>query len=129
MTRDPVVLAAGGLSGPVSGGGTVCMLMRDWTAENILHFQCYSSSGMMSAMEEIQSRADNIMENIMMKEVELAEIEERAELAEEERLLLEHHSNQMLDEKQKIEDNIKYLVKEKETMEQHIETQEAQVLK
>merc|ERR1712062_460398 len=51
-------------------------------------------SGMMSAMEEIQARADNIMENIMMKEVELAEIEERAELAEEERLSLEHHSNQ-----------------------------------
>merc|ERR1711915_40497 len=56
-------------------------------------------SGMMNAMEEIQSRADNIMENIMMKE------------AEEERLSLEHHSNQMLDEKQKIEENIKYLVK------------------
>ena len=84
---------------------------------------------MMSAMEEIQARADNIMENIMMKEVELAEIEERAELAEEERLSLEHHSNQMLDEKQKIEENIKYLVKEKETMEQHIEDQEKQVLK
>ena len=102
-------------------------LMRDW--RNPIYFQYHLCSGMMSAMSTIQSKADNIMENIMMKEVELAEIEERAELAEEERLSLEHHSNQMLDEKQKIEENIKYLVKEKETMEQHIEDQEKQVLK
>merc|ERR1712037_260331 len=35
----------------------------------------------------------------------------------------------MLDEKQKIEDNIKFLVAEKNTMEHHIEEQEKQVLK
>merc|ERR1712156_511476 len=54
-------------------------------------------SGMMSAMSTIQSKADNIMENIMMKEVELAEIEAKAKKAEQERLSLEHHSNEMLD--------------------------------
>ena len=33
----------------------------------------------MSAMEEIQDRADNIMENIMIKEGELKEIQLQAE--------------------------------------------------
>ena len=84
---------------------------------------------MMSAMSTIQSKADNIMENIMMKELELAEIEQKAKKAEQERLSLEHHSNEMLDEKQKIEENIKFLVAEKNTMEHHIEEQENQVLK
>ena len=59
----------------------------------------------------------------------MAEIEEKAKLAEQERLSLEQHSNEMLDEKQKIEENIKFLVAEKNTMEHHIEEQEKQVLK
>ena len=48
---------------------------------------CYS--GMMSAMEEIQARADGIMENIMQKEGELAEIQQQAREAEREKQTLE----------------------------------------
>ena len=40
-------------------------------------------------MEEIQDRADNIMENIMEKEGELAEIQKLAEAAELEKKALE----------------------------------------
>ena len=48
---------------------------------------CYS--GMMSAMEEIQARADGIMENIMQKEGELAQIQQQAREAEREKQTLE----------------------------------------
>ena len=44
---------------------------------------------MMSAMEEIQARADGIMENIMQKEGELAEIQQQAREAEREKQTLE----------------------------------------
>ena len=50
----------------------------------------------------------------MTKETELAEIQERAEEAEQERLSLELHSNQMLDEKQKIEENRKELLEQQQ---------------
>ena len=84
---------------------------------------------MMSAMEEIQSRADNIMENIMNKESELAVIQQQAEKAEIEKKALEEQSNQMLDEKQHIESDIKQLIQDKFLMEKHIKEQENEVVK
>lgn len=83
----------------------------------------------MSAMEEIQSRADNIMENIMNKESELAEIQLQAERAEVEKKALENQSNKMLDEKQHIESDIKQLMQDKFLMEKHIKEQENEVVK
>ena len=84
---------------------------------------------MMSAMEEIQDRADNIMENIMEKEGELAEIQKLAEAAELEKKALEDRSNQMLDEKAVLETDIGKLIHEKADMEQHIKQQENEVVK
>ena len=84
---------------------------------------------MMSAMEEIQDRADNIMENIMEKEGELAEIQKLAEAAELEKKALEDRSNQMLDEKAVLETDIGKLIQEKADMEQHIKQQENEVVK
>jgi len=86
-------------------------------------------SGMMSAMEEIQERADSIMENIMVKEGELAEIQLQAEKAQKQKLQLENFSNQMLDEKQLLELDIKNLIQNKVTMEQTIKDQENEVVK
>ena len=84
---------------------------------------------MMSAMEEIQDRADNIMENIMVKETELAEIQKQAHKAELQKKQLEEHSNKMLDEKQILESKIKKLMLDKVAMEQHIKNQENEVVK
>ena len=84
---------------------------------------------MMSAMEEIQDRADNIMENIMEKEGELAEIQKLAEAAELEKKALEDRSNQMLDEKAELETDIGKLIQEKSEMENHIKQQENEVVK
>ena len=84
---------------------------------------------MMSAMEEIQDRADNIMENIMEKEGELAEIQKLADAAELEKKALEDRSNQMLDEKAVLETDIGKLIHEKADMEQHIKQQENEVVK
>ena len=84
---------------------------------------------MMSAMEEIQDRADNIMENIMEKEGELAEIQKLAEAAELEKKALEDRSNQMLDEKAVLETDIGKLIQEKAEMEHHIKQQENEVVK
>ena len=84
---------------------------------------------MMSAMEEIQDRADNIMDNIMVKEGELAEIQKLAEAAELEKKALEDRSNQMLDEKVKIETDIGKLIQEKADMENTIKQQENEVVK
>ena len=84
---------------------------------------------MMSAMEEIQERADNIMENIMVKEGELAEIKKKAEKAEIEKKALEATSNKMLDEKQLLETDILKLVEDKEKMENSIKVQEQEVVK
>jgi len=86
-------------------------------------------SGMMSAMEEIQDRADNIMENIMVKEGELKEIQLQAEKAQKQKLELENFSNQMLDEKQLLELDIKNLILNKVSMEQTIKDQENEVVK
>ena len=83
----------------------------------------------MSAMEEIQDRADNIMENIMVKESELAEIKKEAEKAEIEKKALEATSNKMLDEKQLLETDILKLVEDKEKMENSIKVQEQEVVK
>ena len=80
-------------------------------------------------MEEIQDRADNIMENIMEKEGELAEIQKLAEAAELEKKALEDRSNQMLDEKAVLETDIGKLIHEKADMEQHIKQQENEVVK
>ena len=80
-------------------------------------------------MEEIQDRADNIMENIMEKEGELAEIQKLAEAAELEKKALEDRSNQMLDEKAVLETDIGKLIQEKADMEQHIKQQENEVVK
>ena len=80
-------------------------------------------------MEEIQDRADNIMENIMEKEGELAEIQKLAEAAELEKKALEDRSNQMLDEKALLETDIGKLIQEKADMEQHIKQQENEVVK
>ena len=80
-------------------------------------------------MEEIQDRADNIMDNIMVKEGELAEIEKLAEAAELEKKALEDRSNQMLDEKVKIETDIGKLIQEKADMENTIKQQENEVVK
>ena len=60
-------------------------------------------SGMMSAMEEIQSRADNLVQGIVIKEQELAELEMEANKAERRRKDLEAQSNHMLDEKRFLE--------------------------
>ena len=84
---------------------------------------------MMSAMEEIQDRADNIMENIMEKEGELAEIQKLAERAELEKKALEDRSNQMLDEKAVLETDIRKLIREKADMESHLKQQENEVVK
>ena len=84
---------------------------------------------MMSAMEEIQDRADNIMDNIMVKEGELAEIEKLAEAAELEKKALEDRSNQMLDEKVVLETDIGKLIQEKADMENTIKQQENEVVK
>ena len=84
---------------------------------------------MMSAMEEIQDRADNIMDNIMVKEGELAEIEKLAEAAELEKKALEDRSNQMLDEKVVLETDIGKLIQEKVDMENTIQQQENEVVK
>ena len=84
---------------------------------------------MMSAMEEIQGRADNIMENIMEKESELAEIQSLAKKAELEKKALEDRSNQMLDEKAVLEKDIGKLLQEKVDMENHIKQQENEVVK
>ena len=84
---------------------------------------------MMSAMEEIQDRADNIMENIMEKEGELAEIQKLAERAELEKKALEDRSNQMLDEKAVLETDIRNLIREKADMESHLKQQENEVVK
>ena len=80
-------------------------------------------------MEEIQDRADNIMENITEKEGELAEIQKLAEAAELEKKALEDRSNQMLDEKAVLETDIGKLIQEKADMEQHIKQQENEVVK
>ena len=80
-------------------------------------------------MEEIQDRADNIMENIMEKEGELAEIQKLADAAELEKKALEDRSNQMLDEKAVLETDIGKLIQEKADMEQHIKQQENEVVK
>ena len=80
-------------------------------------------------MEEIQDRADNIMDNIMVKEGELAEIQKLAEAAELEKKALEDRSNQMLDEKVKIETDIGKLIQEKADMENTIKQQENEVVK
>ena len=80
-------------------------------------------------MEEIQDRADNIMENIMEKEGELAEIQKLADAAELEKKALEDRSNQMLDEKAVLETDIGKLIHEKADMEQHIKQQENEVVK
>ena len=84
---------------------------------------------MMSAMEEIQDRADNIMDNIMVKEGELAKIKKQAEKAEIEKKALEEHSNKMLDEKQLLENNIGQLLEDKLKMEHEIEEQAQEVVK
>ena len=84
---------------------------------------------MMSAMEEIQDRADSIMENIMEKEGELAEIQSLAKQAELEKKALEDRSNQMLDEKAVLEKDIGKLLQEKVDMENHIKQQENEVVK
>ena len=84
---------------------------------------------MMSAMEEIQDRADNIMDNIMEKEGELAEIQKLAEAAELEKKALEDRSNQMLDEKAVLENDIGKLIHDKADMESHIKQQENEVIK
>ena len=83
----------------------------------------------MSAMEEIQDRADSIMENIMVKEGELAEIQKLAEQAEVEKQALEDRSNQMLDEKAELETDIGQLIRDKADMENHIKQQENEVVK
>lgn len=80
-------------------------------------------------MEEIQDRADNIMDNIMVKEGELAEIQKLAEAAELEKKALEDRSNQMLDEKVVLETDIGKLIQEKADMENHIKQQENEVVK
>ena len=80
-------------------------------------------------MEEIQGRADNIMENIMEKESELAEIQSLAKKAELEKKALEDRSNQMLDEKAVLEKDIGKLLQEKVDMENHIKQQENEVVK
>ena len=80
-------------------------------------------------MEEIQDRADNIMDNIMVKEGELAEIQKLAEAAELEKKALEDRSNQMLDEKVVLETDIGKLIQEKADMENTIKQQENEVVK
>ena len=86
-------------------------------------------SGMMSAMQEIQARADNLMGGIAKKEEELALIQMEADKAEQKRKELEVHSNRMLDEKKLLEDKILYLIEEKESKERHIFDQEEEVAK
>ena len=84
-------------------------------------------SGMMSAMEEIQSRADNLVQGIVIKEQELAELEMEANKAERRRKDLEAQSNHMLDEKRFLEDKILFLMHEKEAKEKHITEQETEM--
>ena len=86
-------------------------------------------SGMMSAMAEIQARADNLIAGIAEKEEELAKIESEAEKAEQRRKELELHSNRMLDEKKILEDKIIFLIQEKDAKEKHIFAQEDKVAK
>ena len=83
----------------------------------------------MSAMEEIQSRSDKIITNIMDKEDELSKLQIKAEKAEKERKSLEDHSNKMLDEKGILENDIEFLLQEKETMHQSIAEQENEVVR
>ena len=84
-------------------------------------------SGMMSAMEEIQARADNLIGGIVKKEDELAKLEVEAEKAEHKRRELENHSNRMLDEKKLLEDTIEDLINEKKSKEDNIKSQEERV--
>ena len=84
-------------------------------------------SGMMSAMEEIQARADNLIAGIVKKEEDLTKIKMEAEKAELKRKELEVNSNRMLDEKKILEDKILFLIREKESKEKHIIKQEEEV--
>ena len=86
-------------------------------------------SGMMSAMQEIQARADNLIGGIARKEEELAKMQMEAEKAEQKRKELEVHSNRMLDEKKILEDKIVFLIEEKESKEKNIIDQEDEVAK
>ena len=84
-------------------------------------------SGMMSAMEEIQARADKLVAGITKKEEDLAKMTLEAEKAEQWKEELEANSNKMLDEKKILEDKILSLIHEKESKEKHILDQEQKV--